>query len=185
MPGETASRVTRTTEAFTELAIGDPVCQPSSSTSRSARSPRRLRPGELQAFKDARGEVGATVNDVILAVAAAGLRRFLVGRGEELPEYLVALVPVSVRRPDEHLELGNRISTILVRLPIAVEDRAERLDLIRAETARIKQSEQARVASLIVEATGWTPPTINRLLSGALARQLSSTSWSRTSPGPR
>jgi diacylglycerol O-acyltransferase / wax synthase len=29
IPGETASRVTRTMEAFTELAIGDPVCQPS------------------------------------------------------------------------------------------------------------------------------------------------------------
>jgi diacylglycerol O-acyltransferase len=186
MPGETASRVTRTTEAFTELAIGDPVCQPSSLNVEIGRDRRvAFVRGELQAFKDARGDVGATVNDVILAVAAAGLRRFLVGRGEKLPEYLVALVPVSVRRPNEHLELGNRISTILVRLPIAVEDRAERLDLIRAETVRLKRSEQARVASLIVEATGWTPPTINRLLSGALARQLVFNLVVSNVPGPQ
>jgi diacylglycerol O-acyltransferase / wax synthase len=186
MPGETASRVTRTTEAFTELAIGDPVCQPNSLNVEIGRDRRvAFVRGELQAFKVARGEVGATVNDVVLAVAAAGLRRFLVGRGEALPKHLVALVPVSVRRPDEHLELGNRISTILVRLPIAVEDRAERLDLIRAETARLKQSEQARVASLIVEATGWTPPTINRLLSGALTRQLVFNLVVSNVPGPQ
>jgi WS/DGAT/MGAT family acyltransferase len=126
--------------------------------------------GELQALKDARGESGATVNDVILAVAAGALRRFLAGQGQDLPRYLVALVPVSVRRPDEHLELGNRISTILVRLPLTAEDPAERLELVRAETARLKESEQARAASLIIEATGWTPPTINRLISRAMER---------------
>jgi hypothetical protein len=78
-------------------------------------------------------------------------------------------VPVSIRRPDEQAELGNRISTILVRLPVGVEDPRERLDRISAETARLKQSDQARAASLITEATGWTPPTINRLISGAMA----------------
>ncbi|MGH2993715.1 MAG: WS/DGAT/MGAT family O-acyltransferase [Solirubrobacterales bacterium] len=173
MPGETAGRVMRTTEAFAELAIGDPVCSPSSLNVEIGRDRRvAFVRGELQALKEARGEDGATVNDVILAVAAGGLRRFLAGRGEELPKYMVALVPVSVRRPDEHLELGNRISTILVRLPLAVEDPAQRLEWIRAETARLKESEQARAASLIIDATGWTPPTINRLISGAMARQL-------------
>jgi WS/DGAT/MGAT family acyltransferase len=141
--------------------------------------------GELQALKEARGEDGATVNDVILAVTTGGLRRFLAGRGEELPKYLVALVPVSVRRPDEHLELGNRISTILVRLPLAIEDPAERLEWIRAETVRLKESEQARAASLIVEATGWTPPTINRVLAGAIARPLNWNLVVSNVPGPQ
>jgi diacylglycerol O-acyltransferase / wax synthase len=72
-----------------------------------------------------------------------------------------------------------------VRRPIAVENRAERLELIRAETVRLKPSEQARVASLIVEATGWTPPTINRLLSGALARQLVFNLVVSNVPGPQ
>jgi hypothetical protein len=47
---------------------------------------------------------------------------------------------------------------------------SERLELLRDETARLKRSEQARATSLIIEATGWTPPTINRLISGAMAR---------------
>jgi diacylglycerol O-acyltransferase / wax synthase len=186
MPGETASRVVRTTEAFAELAIGDPVCTPGSLNVEVGRDRRvAFVRGELQALKEARGEDGATVNDVILAVAAGGLRRFLAGRGAELPKYLVALVPVSVRRPDEHLELGNRISTILVRLPLAVEDPAERLEWIRAETARLKESEQARAASLIIDATGWTPPTINRLISGAMARQLVFNLVVSNVPGPQ
>ena len=186
MPGETASRVMRTTEAFAELAIGDPVCSPSSLNVEIGRDRRvAFVRGELQALKEARGEEGATVNDVILAVTTGGLRRFLAGRGEELPKYLVALVPVSVRRPDEHLELGNRISTILVRLPLAIEDPAERLEWIRAETVRLKESEQARAASLIVEATGWTPPTINRLISGAMAGRLVFNLVVSNVPGPQ
>ena len=169
MPGETAARVTRTVEGFTELATLGPTCPPSSLNVEIGRDRRvAIVRADLQAIKDARGDQGATVNDVILAIAAGGLRRFLAARGEELPSYLVALVPVSVRRPDEQDELGNRISTILVRLPLSVDDPAERLELIRKDTARLKQSEQARAASLIIQATGWTPPTVNRLISRAM-----------------
>jgi len=171
MTRDTATRVMRTTEGFAELAATRPACPPSPFNVEigSARRVAFARV-ELQALKDTRGESGATVNDVILAIVAGGLRRFLAAREDERPEHLVALVPVSIRRADEHAELGNRISTILVRLPLAVEDPAERLELIRAETARLKESEQARAASLITEATGWTPPTINRLISGAMGR---------------
>jgi diacylglycerol O-acyltransferase / wax synthase len=171
MPGETASRVMRTAEGFVGLAAGGPTCPPSPLNVEIGRDRRvAYARGDLQAIKDARGDSGATVNDVILAVATGALREFLTGRSDPLPDHLVALVPVSVRRPDEHLELGNRISTILVRLPLGVDDPRLRLERIREETARLKQSEQARAASLIIEATGWTPPTINRLLSELMAR---------------
>ena len=36
----------------------------------------------------------------------------------------------------------------------------------------MKQSEQARAASLVIEASGWTPPTINRVLADVLSRPL-------------
>jgi WS/DGAT/MGAT family acyltransferase len=171
MPSETATNVMRTAEGFLGLAAGGPTCPPSPLNVEIGRDRRiAFARGELQALKDARGDSGATVNDVILAVAAGALRRFLVERGDPVGEDLVALVPVSIRRPDEQLELGNRISTILVRLPLGVDDPQLRLERIRDETARLKESEQARAASLIVEASGWTPPTINRVLSEAMAR---------------
>jgi len=125
------------------------------------------------------------MNDVILADVAAGLGRFFQRRGEELPEHLVALVPVSVRRPDEELELGNRIATILVPLPIRERDPAARLRLVNGETTRLKASEQARAASLIIEATGFAPPTINRVLAGALARPLNWNLVVSNVPGPQ
>ena len=45
------------------------------------------------------GEValGGTVNDVVLAMCAGGLRRLLLARGETLPEGLRAQMPMSLR----------------------------------------------------------------------------------------
>src|SRR5262249_35096118 len=140
---------------------------------------------ELEALKQARGTTGATVNDVVLAIAAGGLRRFFERRGERVPEHLVALVPVSVRRPDEDLELGNRIATILMKLPLGEADPRRRLELINAEMTRLKASEQANAASLIIEATGFAPPTINRVLGGALARPLTWNLVVSNVPGPQ
>ena len=186
MPRETAGRVVRTAEGFAELAAGGPSAPPSPLNVEIGRD-RRVAwvPTDLQALKDARVVEGATVNDVILAVATGALRRFLARLGDELPEYLVALVPVSIRRPDEQLELGNRITTIFVRLPIGSADPRERLAAIQAETARLKESEQARAASLIIEATGWVPPTINRVLADAMSRPLSWNLVVSNVPGPQ
>jgi WS/DGAT/MGAT family acyltransferase len=186
MPGETASRVLRTAEAFTGLAAGGPTCPRSTLNVRIGRD--RLvawARTDLVRLKRARGEGGATVNDVILAVATGALRRFLQGRGDEVPDYLVALVPVSIRTPDEKGELGNRISTILVKLPLGESDPAKRLERIREETARLKESETARAASLLIQATGWAPPTINRLLSQAMARPLVFNVVVSNVPGPQ
>ncbi len=185
MPGETAGRLTRTTEAFAELAVGD-TCLPSS-LNVEVGPDRRVAfvNAKLDAIKSARGKRGATVNDVILAAVAGGLRRFLVGRGEQPPEHLIALVPVSLRTPGEEAELGNRMSTILVRLPLAIEDPEDRLDRISEDTKRLKQSEQARAASIIINATGWTPPTINRMITGVMAKPLAWNLVVSNVPGPQ
>jgi diacylglycerol O-acyltransferase / wax synthase len=186
MPTETARRVVKTAEGFVGLAAGGPACDPSPFNVEISRDRVvGFARGDLQAIKDARGDGGATVNDVILATVSGALRRFMDGRGDRVPAHLVALVPVSIRRPDEHLELGNRISTILVRLPLGEGDPHARLEWIRAETARLKESGQARAASLIIEATGWTPPTINRVLSDLTSRPLVFNLVVSNVPGPQ
>ncbi len=186
-PAQTAARVLRTAEAFTGLASGGP---------RVPRSPLNVRIGrdrriawartDLDRLKRARAIAeGSTVNDVLLSVAAGALRRYLEGRGDKVPDYLVALVPVSIRRPDERGELGNRISTIMVRLPLTVADPRERLEQLRDETKRLKESDNARAASLLIEATGWAPPTINRLLARGMARPLVFNLVVSNVPGPQ
>ncbi len=186
MPRSTATRVMRTAESFAQLAASGPTA-PRTSLNVEIGRDRRLAyvDARLDQLKAARGEGGATVNDVILSVAAGGLRRFLERREPEVPDQIVALVPMSVRRPDEELELGNRIATLLVALPIGEPDARTRLERVHAETARLKASEQARAASLIIEATGWTPPTINRVLADVISRPLSWNLVVSNVPGPQ
>ena len=77
-------------------------------------------------MKAVRRATGATVNDVLLAIVALMLSEYL---GEDAPDKAVALVPVSVRTEDERGELGNRISTVFVDLPLtrrAARPRARR-----------------------------------------------------------
>ncbi len=186
MPRETASSVMRTAEGFASLAAGGPSA-PQTFLNEEIGRDRRVGfvATDLQALKDARGDGGATVNDVILSVATGGLRRAFERRGEPVPETIVALVPMSIRRPDEHLELGNRIATLMVPLPLGEADPARRLQTIHEETMRLKESEQARAASLVIEATGWTPPTINRVLADVLARPLTWNLVVSNVPGPQ
>jgi WS/DGAT/MGAT family acyltransferase len=186
MPRETAGRVMRTAEGFAGLAAGGPVA-PRTFLNQEIGRDRRVAfvKTELDAVKRARVDTGATVNDVILSVATGGLRRLFKRRGEPVPEGLVALVPMSIRRSDEHLELGNRIATLMVSLPLSESDPIERLRTVHEETTRVKESEQARAASLVIEATGWTPPTINRVLADVLARPLSWNLVVSNVPGPQ
>ena len=186
MPRETAGRVMRTAESFAGLAAGGPDA-PRTFLNEEIGRDRRVAfvRTELDAVKQARGETGATVNDVILSVATGGLRRLFERRGQGVPDHLVALVPMSIRRSDEHLELGNRIATLMVALPLSEADPAERLRLVHQETTRVKESEQARAASLVIEATGWTPPTINRVLADVISRPLNWNLVVSNVPGPQ
>jgi WS/DGAT/MGAT family acyltransferase len=186
MPRSTASRVMRTTEGFAKLAASGPTA-PRTFLNPEIGRDRRVAyvDSRLDDLKAMRGSTEATVNDVILSVSAGALRRYFERRGEPVPRSIVALVPMSIRRPDEDLELGNRIATLLVSLPIAETEPVRRLELIHEETARLKQSEQASAASLIIEATGWTPPTINRVLAGAISRPLAFNLVISNVPGPQ
>ena len=85
----------------------------------------------------------ATVNDVLLAIIAGGLRDWL-GSDEAVRQHLRAQVPVSLHHRDEGPgDLGNRDSFINVDLPVGETDPLRRLDLISAETSRCKQSGDA------------------------------------------
>jgi diacylglycerol O-acyltransferase len=185
-PAGSAARVLKTAEAFTSMAASGPRTRRTFMNQEIGRD-RRLawQKASLAQVKRARRTVeGATVNDVILAIAAGGLRRFFKQRRVKLPEYVVALVPVSIRTEGEKGELGNRIATILAKLPLAERDPVKRLQRIHDETERLKRSESVRASTLLIEAAGWAPPTINRLLSQAMSRPLVFNLVVSNVPGP-
>jgi WS/DGAT/MGAT family acyltransferase len=81
---------------------------------------------------------GATVNDVVLAVVAGALRRWLPQAGG-IAKDLKVQCPVCLHaREEEKGELGNRDSFMNLDLPIAEPDPQERLRFINAETSERK-----------------------------------------------
>ena len=113
---------------------------------------------DFKAIKDA---LGGTVNDVVLAVVAGALGRWLRGRGVRTEGLeLRALVPVSIRSEDERGSLGNRIAAMRGPLPVYADDPIERLRLVRAGMSDLKESKQALGAEVIAGLTGFAPPTL-------------------------
>jgi WS/DGAT/MGAT family acyltransferase len=118
----------------------------------------------LDEVKQIRRATGATVNDVLLTAVALMLSEFL----DDPPEEVVALVPVSVRTENERGELGNRISTVFVDLPLRGEP-LERLARTSAKMNEVKGSAQVRAGALIVGATGLAPPLVSSLAVRAMS----------------
>jgi len=116
---------------------------------------------ELDDLKRVKDAHGGTVNDVILSIVAGGIGRYLRARGHDTEDLeLRAMVPVSVRAPDEHGALGNRISAMMAPLPVWCEDPVERLHLTTAEMGDLKASGQAVGAEILTRITDFAPTTI-------------------------
>ncbi|HKA88877.1 MAG TPA: wax ester/triacylglycerol synthase family O-acyltransferase [Haliangiales bacterium] len=114
----------------------------------------------LAAVKRIRAALGGTVNDVILAVVAGGLRELLIARGETPPESLRVMIPVSVRTPEERGTLGNRVTAIFCAIPVGEADSARRLRAVSRETKGLKESRQAIGALALTRLGEFTPPTL-------------------------
>ncbi len=133
-----------------------------------------------------RGAAGCKVNDVVLTVIAGALRRYLLARGVKPDGLRVrTLVPVSVRRAEDHLALGNLVTSMFPSLPIDVADPIARLARMSEEMGRLKERGQPRATALTMQLAGLIPAPLNALL----ARLLPSTSPLNTVctnvPGPR
>jgi diacylglycerol O-acyltransferase / wax synthase len=115
----------------------------------------------LSEFKEIKDALGGTVNDVVLAVVAGGLGRWLRVRGVRTEGLeLRALVPVSIRAEDEHGTLGNRIAVMRGPLPVYARDPVERLRIVREAMQGLKQSKQALGAEVISGLERFAPPTL-------------------------
>jgi WS/DGAT/MGAT family acyltransferase len=115
----------------------------------------------LEDFKTVKRAFGGTVNDVVLAVVAGGLRKWLHSRGVRTEGMeLRGLVPMSIRSDEEQGEGGNRIAAMRGPLPVYVEDPVERLRVVRESMAGVKDSKQALGAEVIAGLQDFAPPTL-------------------------
>ena len=101
-----------------------------------------------------------TVNDVVMALCAGALRRWLLLH-EALPAApLVAAVPVSVRTADQKGEFGNRVSMMLAALPTNLSDPGERLGAMHEAMRAAKHQHGAIPASLLGDVTQFAMPAL-------------------------
>ncbi|MFF7855185.1 wax ester/triacylglycerol synthase family O-acyltransferase [Streptomyces sp. NPDC007904] len=129
---------------------------------------------DLDDVHEVRKSVGGTVNDVLIAVVAGALRRWLDERGDGSEGVAPrALVPVSRRRPRTAHPQGNRLSGYLLRLPVDERDPLARLAEVRTAMDRNKDAGPHRGAGAVALLADHVPPLGHRLggpLLGQAAR---------------
>jgi diacylglycerol O-acyltransferase / wax synthase len=108
---------------------------------------------------------GATLNDVVLTIAAGALHRYLQDTpGAQPGRGLRALVPVSTHNGAEAGEVENRFSILSADLPAADVTPRERLRQIHAQMVRRKGADEAALGPVLFHIGELVP---ERLLSWA------------------
>ncbi len=143
---------------------------------------------QMSEVKTVRAALGGTVNDVVLAAITRGYRDLLVGRGELLPGMVVrSLVPVSTRQAAGRGQLNNQVVSVVVDLPVAEDDPARRLELLRAQMDRNKRGMGAVDAAALVGLADYAAPTLLALgaRSMSMVPNILTQTGTTNVPGPR
>jgi len=116
---------------------------------------------DLDDFKRIKDALGGTVNDVVLAVVAGGLRTWLHSRGVRTDGLeLRGLVPVSVRGESDRGQMGNRLAVMRGPLPVYIADPVARLRFVKEAMDGLKESKQAVGAEVMASVNNFSPPTV-------------------------
>jgi WS/DGAT/MGAT family acyltransferase len=141
----------------------------------------------LSKVKEVKNLAGGSVNDVVLATVAGGVRRFLEDtKGFDVADLdFRAMAPVSVRSLDQRGTLGNHVAMWLVTLPVSEPDPLAQLDQVREATQHLKETDQALGAATLVRLSAGAPATLvsmaSRLAAGVRPFNMTVTNV----PGPQ
>jgi diacylglycerol O-acyltransferase len=106
------------------------------------------------------------VNDVVMALSAGALRRWLLDH-DALPDApLVAGVPVSVRTESEKGSGGNKVSSMIAPIPTNLDDPVERLLACHEAMRAAKEQHGALPADMLADVAEFAMPA----LAGQAAR---------------
>lgn len=127
---------------------------------------------------------GATVNDVLLAAIAGGLRRYLAERGDEVEE-VIWMVPVNLKPFEENLppDLGNYFALVFVPMPLSSTAPADRLSEMHHRMERIKNSDEAVLTFGLQRMVSTSPSQIAYFLTNFFANK--AVGVLTNVPGPR
>jgi diacylglycerol O-acyltransferase len=107
-----------------------------------------------------------SINDLILAICAGGIRRYLKEK-EKLPtQPLVANVPISIRVKGDNQKMNNQISNMLVKIATHIKDPIERLEYIQEQTNLGKSKHKAVGAKALSKMADAVPFGLANLAAG-------------------
>jgi len=105
---------------------------------------------------------GVTLNDIFLAVAGGGVRKYLVEE-QDLPEdSLVALMPMALK--SSGTEGGNAVGAAMVAIRSDIDDPLDRLDAVRKEAINSKLTAEKLGTDLFDVLMDAVPGTIGNLI---------------------
>jgi diacylglycerol O-acyltransferase / wax synthase len=117
------------------------------------------------AIKAIRERVGATHNDVVLALMTAAIRRYAELHGDKVTGRLLRMmVPVSVRDDQGASELGNRISLLPVTVPLGIRNPRRLLAAVHARTEFLKHAHVAEWVGMAGGLVGAAPAPLQALV---------------------
>lgn len=112
----------------------------------------------LDDVRELRGALRCTINDVVLATVTEAIRRYLFRRRVDAAslEFRVS-IPVNTRGAEHANQMGNHVSSWIIRLPLEKKDPLDQVDAIRAQTADRKQSNSALALDTVMKAAEYLP----------------------------
>lgn len=141
--------------------------------------------GDVKAIKL---KCGTSVNDVILALVTATIRRYCELHGDCVKGKLLrVMVPVNLRADRTTSELGNRISLVPVTIPLDIRQPKKLLAAVHKRTEFLKRMHAAELVSLAGGLIGMFPTSLQGM-AGPIASQLPITPFNLVCtnvPGPQ
>lgn len=143
---------------------------------------------DLEAVKRIKRSLGGTVNQVVLATVAGAIGTFLEQRGvtqheQQDLEFRVAC-PVSTRPDSERGRLGNRVSSLMVPLPVAERDPRRRLAAVREIAQELRTARQDLVVRMTQTLSEWTWPGLYSAFTRAVVERHVTNLTVSNVPGP-
>jgi diacylglycerol O-acyltransferase len=180
VPADQFSRLLPEITAFTErLRFNVPY-----------RGPQKFTWAELPLadIKAIRQTCDASVNDVILALMTATIRRYSELHGDRVKGKLLRMmVPVNLRGSESPTAMGNRISLVPVTIPLDIRNPRKLLAAAHERTNFLKRVHAAELVSLAGGLIGFLPTSV-QALTGPLVSQLPITPFNLVCtnvPGPQ
>ncbi len=113
--------------------------------------------------------MGGSINDIILAICAGAIRRYLVEK-EKLPIHpLVANVPISIRSEDS-TKMNNQIANMMIQIATHIEDPLDRLEYIQEQTMLGKSRHNTMGAKTLAKMADVVPFGLANLAAGLYSK---------------